>query len=468
MAATAHHEDAPLLGRLEEQRLLTSLLDDVSRQGQTLVVHGDPGIGKSRLLSETERTARERGMAVLSTTGVHSETHLPFAGLHQLLRPVRERAGELRDPQRAALDAAFGLTDDPAPGHFRIAMAALDLLSDVAADAPLLVVVEDAHWLDRATSDVLAFIARRIESDPIVLLAAIRDGYPSGLGEAGLPEHRVVGLDDATAAALLDASAPDLPAATRSRVLREAAGNPLAILELPAAVGLHDDERWAAGGVPLTDRLEWAFADRVSDLPYVTRLVLLVAALSDENTVDEVLEASAAVAGTALDLDVTGPAAEAGIVDVDLRTIRFRHPLIRSAVAQNAGLEERRRVHEALAAVLVDEPDRRAWHRAALLAGEHEDIALELEEAGSRARRRGAIAVAVTAMRRAAELGAPSSRGRRLLTAAGLAVELGRSDLVVAVLRAVRGLDLGELDRARATWVEETALTRPLDARRFG
>src|SRR4051812_8351990 len=220
MLGTADHEAAPLLGRLEEQSLLTSLLDDVAARGHALVLRGEPGIGKSRLLSATERAARERGMAVLKTAGVHSETHLPFAGLHQLLRPVRDRAGELRDAQRAALDAAFGLTDDPAPGQFRIAMAALDLLSDVATDAPLLVLVEDAHWLDRATSDVLAFIARRIESDPIVLLAAIRDGYPSVLGEAGLPERTVVGLEDATAAALLGAAAPGPSAPPPGRGLR--------------------------------------------------------------------------------------------------------------------------------------------------------------------------------------------------------------------------------------------------------
>src|SRR3954467_6903073 len=224
MLGTAAHEAAPLLGRLEEQSLLTSLLDAMAARGHALVLRGQPGIGKSRLLSATKAAPRERGMPVLTTAGVHSETHLPFAGLHQLLRTVRERAGELRDPQRAALDAAFGLSDDPAPGHFRIAMAALDLLSDLSTDAPLLLIVEDAQWLDRATSDVLAFIARRIESDPILLLAAIRDGYPSVLGEAGLPERAVLGLDDATAAALLDASAPDLAAATRSRVLREAAG----------------------------------------------------------------------------------------------------------------------------------------------------------------------------------------------------------------------------------------------------
>src|SRR6476659_1322661 len=267
MVATAHHDDAPLLGRVAEQRLLTSLLDDVSTRGQALVVHGEPGIGKSRLLAETERMARERGMAVLSTTGVQSEAHLPFAGLHQLLRPVRGRASELREAQRAALDAAFGLADEAAPERFRIAMAVLDLLSEAAADAPLLVVVDDAHWLDRATADVLAFVARRIESDAIVVLVAIRDGYPSVLSAAGLPERMVAALDDATAAALLDGSARGLSAAARIRVLREAAGNPLAILELPAVAGRREGEPGPAGGVPLTDRLEHAFADRVADLP---------------------------------------------------------------------------------------------------------------------------------------------------------------------------------------------------------
>src|SRR5829696_3417387 len=467
MLATAHDGATPLLGRLEEQSLLTSLLDDVATRGHALVLRGEPGIGKSRLLFETERTARGRGMAVLTTAGVQSEAHLPFAGLHQLLRPVRERASELREVQRAALDAAFGLTHQAAPEHFRIAMAALDLVSDVATDAPLLLVVEDAHWLDGPTADVLAFVARRVESDPILLLAAIRDGYPSVFGEAGLPEHKLVGLDDPTAAALLDAVASGLPVAARTRVLREAAGNPLAILELPAVVGGHEDEQWVAGGLPLTERLERAFADRVADLPDATRLVLLVAALSDEDGLNEILKVSTAVAGASVDLDAAAPAVEAGVVDAGRQTLRFRHPLIRSAVAQNASLAERRRVHQALANALHDQPDRRAWHRAALLSGEHEDIALELEAAGARARRRGAVPVAVTAMRRAAELGEPTSRSRRLLAAAGLAVELGRRDVVAPLLHEVSRLDLRAVDRARVTWVEETALTRPLDAERF-
>jgi DNA-binding CsgD family transcriptional regulator len=442
-------------------------LDDVAMRGQALVLHGDPGIGKSRLLSETARMARDRGMAVLTTTGVQSETHLPFAGLHQLLRPVRARAADLPSVQRAALDSAFGLTTEAAPEQYRLAMAVLDLVSEVAADAPVLLVVEDAQWLDGPTSDVLAFVARRIESDPILLLAAARDGYASALSDAGLPEYRLTGLDDVTAGALLDASAPQLPAAARTRVLHEAAGNPLALLELPAVVRQQEGEQWVAGGLPLTERLERAFAARVSDLPEATRLVLLVAALDDEDAVGEILDAGSIVAGTDLDLDVAAPAAEAGIIEFDLQRLRFRHPLIRSAVAQSAGLVERRRVHDALAGVLAGQPDRRVWHRAALLIGEHEDVALELEAVGVRARQRGAIPVAVTALRRAAELGEEGSRSRRLLAAAGVAVELGRPDVVVPLLSEVGKLDLDELDRARVTWVEETALTRPLDAERY-
>src|SRR3954471_11927947 len=467
MLATAHGEGQPLLGRLEEQSLLASLFDEVSTRGQALVLHGAPGIGKSRLLLDAARTARDRGMTVLSTTGIQSETRLPFAGLHQLFRPVRRRAAELPEVHRAALDAAFGLSDSAAPGHFRIAMAALDLLSEVATDAPLLVIVEDAHWLDRPSADVLVFVARRIESDPVALLAAFRDGYGSVLGEAGLPEHEVLRLDDLDAAALLDAAAPELPTVTRVRVLREAAGNPLALVEISSAAGVPADELSVRGGTALSERLELAFAARAFDLPEATRTVLLVAALNDEDGIGENLEAASTIARVDLDLDAVAPAAAAGIVDADLHTIRFRHPLMRSALARSSGLVERRRAHEALADRLADEPDRRAWHRAALLSGEHEDVALELEQAASRARRRGAIPVAAIAMRRAAQLGEPASRSRRLLSAVTLAAEAGRRDVVVPLLREAQQLDLGELDRARLTWIEETVVTRPLDTKLF-
>jgi DNA-binding CsgD family transcriptional regulator len=462
MLGTAGDDAAPLLGRVEEQRFLAELLGEVERRGRALVIRGEPGVGKSRLLADTARFARERGMVVLTATGVQSETDLPFAGLHQLLRPVRGLAGALTERQRGALNAAFGLTPDVAPEYFQIAMAALDLLSEAAVRSPLLVIAEDSQWLDRPSSEVLAFVGRRIESDPIILLAAVREGYPSALGEAGLPEHRLPALDEVSAASLLDEVAPALSAVERHRVLREAEGNPLALIELPRTVGWSGGGEWPTGPSVLTERLERAFVSRVSELPGETRLVLLVAALDDGESIGEIVEAAGIVAGRRLEIDVIAPAVEARIVDVDLRVLWFRHPLIRSAIAQSAGLGERRRAHEALAQTLADQPDRRAWHRAASLAGEHEDVAVELEQAGIRAQRRGAVAVAVSALRRAAELGRPAARGDRLLRAARLAVELGRRDVLSPLLGEIEQLDLGVSEQARVTWIQETSFTRPL------
>ena len=393
---------------------------------------------------------------------MQSEARLAFSGLHQLLRPVRARAANLPQVLRGALDAAFGLTHGAAPERFRIAMAALDLLSEVAGEAPVLVIAEDAQWLDRATSDVLAFVARRLESDPIVLLAAVRDGYPSALGDAGLPDLRIGPLESGAAAELLDASTTQLTAGMRQRLLAEAAGNPLALIELPIAAA---QPRWGAplpGLTPLTERLEQAFAARVSDLPEQSRLLLLVAALNDSERVSEVLDAGSIVAGATLDIGYLEPGARASIVDVDERTVRFRHPLMRSAVRQGASVPQRRRVHEALAEVLHADPDRRVWHRAALVTVPDEELAAELEDAGRRARRRGALGVALTALRRAAELSAAAQRARRLLAAAQLAFELGQPDVVVPLLREAERLEPGPLEQARATWIEEMVDLRML------
>jgi len=450
----------PLLGRDAEIGLLVSLLDGIGTAGDALVLHGEPGIGKSRLLSIAAELARERGFTVLSTTGVQSEAHLAFAGLHQLLRPLRLHSARLPAVQRAVLDAAFGLSQEPAPERFQIAMAVLDLLGEVATEAPLLILAEDAQWLDRPTTDVLAFVARRLQSDPIVLLAAVREGYPSLLVDAGLPEHRLGALAPAEAKMLLDTSAHPLSPVIRDRVLSEAAGNPLALMELPLTAGR--PERAGSGVLPLTQRLERAFAARVADLPAETRLLLLVAAHSDDERLSDIVDAASVAAGTTLGLELLEPAAKAAIVDLDLNRVHFRHPLIRSAVRQSASLLERRRAHEALAQVLRAEPDRRVWHRAALISGTHEEIANELEEAAGRARRRGALAVAVTALQRAAELSPPGPRAERLLAAAELAFELGQRDLVLPLLREVEQLDPGPVQRARATWIGELVQTRPL------
>ena len=450
----------PLFGRGAEVELLASLLDGIGTGGGALVLYGEPGIGKSRLLSVAAELARERGFTVLSTTGVQSEAHLPFAGLHQLLRPLRSHSARLPAAQRAVLDAAFGLSYEQAPERFRIAMAVLDLLGEVAAEAPLLVLAEDAQWLDQPTMEVLAFVARRLQSDPVVVLAAARDGYPSLLVEAGLPQHRLAALAPAEAMALLDTTEQALSPAVRDQVLSEAAGNPLALMELPVTAARA--ETAGSGLLPLTQRLERAFAARVSDLPAATRLLLLVAAHSDDERLGDITDAASAVAGLTLGPELLESAAAAAIIDLDLSGVHFRHPLIRSAVRQSASLLERRRVHEALAEVLRAEPDRRVWHRAALISGTHEQIASELEEAAGRARRRGALAVAVTALQRAAELSPPGPRAVRLLAAAELAFELGHRDLVRPLLSEVEQLDPDPVQRARATWIGELVQTRPL------
>ena len=464
MTTATASQSAPLFGRDAEVARVTALLDGIGAAGGALVLRGEPGIGKSRLLEVSRALARERGFTVLTTTGVQSEARIGFAGLHQLLRPVRARAAQLPERHRAALDAAFGLADAPAPELFRVAMAALDLLSDAAAEAPLLVVVEDAHWLDPASCEVLAFVARRVESDPIAVLAAARDGYASPLVDAGLPELRLAALDPAAAGELLDAAPQRLPLAQRDRVLHEAAGNPLALLELPTAVA---DTQDADGAAPLTDRLERAFAARAAELPDTTRLLLLVAALNDADDLDEILDAGSAAAGAPLAAGDLQPAADAAIVDLGVRTVRFRHPLVRSAIRDGADVVARRRVHEALADRLAAEPDRAIWHRAALLGGIDEDVAADLEAAAARARRRGAPGAAFSAWSRAAELSAPDRRGRRLLAAARLGQELGRPDVVGPLLDAVDGLELTRVDRARATWVAEIVAPRALsDGRR--
>jgi DNA-binding CsgD family transcriptional regulator len=461
MSITARSAAGPLLGRHAEVERLTALLDGIDAAGGALVFRGDPGIGKSRLLAEAARLARERDITVLRTRGVHAESHMACAGLHQVVRPIRAHAANLPPAHRASLDAAFGVADDAPPEPFRIAMAVLDLLSDVASDTPLLLTVDDAHRLDRPSADVLAFVARRIGSDRIVLVVATRDGEPSPLADAGLPEHRLEALDPATATQLLAAAAPQLTAPARSRLLREAAGNPLALIELPLA---GDPTALPGDPLPLTNRLEQAFAARVADLPEPTRWLLLVAAVDDEEHIGEVLRAGSLAAGAELDADDLQPAADVAIVDLDVHSVRFRHPLMRSAVLQSATPPRRRRVHEALAATLDDQPDRAIWHRAALLAGVHEDVAAELEAAGARARRLGAVDVAAAAVRRAAELSDPARRTGRLLAAAGLAFELGQGDTVTALLDEVHRARPGPLDHARASFVEVMIDPRPLDS----
>jgi DNA-binding CsgD family transcriptional regulator/tetratricopeptide (TPR) repeat protein len=391
----------------------------------------------------------------MRAAGVQSETSLPFAGLHQLLRPVLGYVDHLPLFQRDALMAAFGIVDAGAPDLFLIAMAALELLSDAAARTPVALIVEDAHWLDRPSSDALAFVGRRLESDPIVLLATIREGYDSALLDAGLVELQLERLADRPAGELLDAHFPDLAPAVRERLLEEATGNPLALLELPLALGSRGREGEVLPfRLPLTARLEQAFASRAAELPSATRTLLRVAAADDGDSLAEVMSAVEIVDGATPTFEALVPAVEAQLIEVDGSAIRFRHPLVRSAIRQAASVADSHAAHAALADVLAGDPERRVWHRAAAAIGTDPEVAAELEQAAARAQRRGAGVLAVAAFERAAALAAePAHSGALLLRAAELSFELGRSELVIRLLREADSLELGSHDQARSMWL---------------
>jgi DNA-binding CsgD family transcriptional regulator len=443
-----------LVGRDPETGLIAGLIDQAHDRGGALMIRGEPGVGKSALLATGMERASERGMKVLTATGVQSEAQLAFAGLHQLLKPLLGNIDQLAEPQRLALSTAFGMLEAPAPDFFRTSLAALELLAEAAARTPLVVIAEDAHWLDRSTADVLAFVARRLEFEPIVLLASIRDGYDSPLEQAGLPVLDLQALDPTFASDLLDDSVPAIAPAQRRLVLDEAAGNPLALKELPAALNQDEGQPRIAGRLPLTARLERAFAARVADLPAATRAVLLVAALNDGPSLDEVLAASGAVIGEAVTVDQLTPAVAARLVEIGDSEIRFRHPLMRSAIRQQANVSERHVAQKALADQFALQPERQAWHRAASVIGRDEGIAAELESMATRAQQRGAAAVAMAALERAGQLSDdPTARGRRLLRAAELGFELGHPEAVNRLITEAEGLEFGLLERSNLGWL---------------
>jgi DNA-binding CsgD family transcriptional regulator len=433
--------------------------------GGALLLRGDAGIGKSSLLGTAVAAATDANMRILRATGVRTEANLPFAGLHQLLRPILGGLDRLPGPQLAALGAAFGLVDGaPSQDPFLVGLATLTLLTDAAAERPILVAVDDAQWLDRPSDEVLAFVARRLGSDAVFLLAAIREGEVATAVEvSGLPIVELQPLADRAARDLLKRHARDLAPAARERVLREAAGNPLALVELPGTVGASIDD--PVEPIPVTARVEQAFAAQMGDLPEATCTLLLVAAVDDQGILGEIL-AAAQVMGAPDDGAVgIQPAIDAGLVVVDNESVRFRHPLVRSATAQRASATDRRAAHAALAGVVHD-PDRVAWHTAAAATGPDEAVASLLEEAAQRAERRGAIAVATAALERAARL-SPDSRdgGGRLLRAADLAYKLGRFDMMLRILRDAQPLDVPALETRRLAWLRALELSGPKTAR---
>jgi DNA-binding CsgD family transcriptional regulator len=446
-----------LIGRERETARLDAVLDRLRDRGDALLIRGEAGIGKSALLDHARKRASGLGARVLETVGVESEAELAFAGLHQLLRPISRRIDSLPAPQRQALNAAFGVADEVQPDPFRVALAVFQVVSGSADASPLILIVDDAQWVDRSSLGVLSFVARRLENEPVALMAAVRDGFATPLEDARLPTVEVARLDEAEAGELLDRRAPDLAASFRTRVLDEAAGNPLGIVELARAAPLADDAGGLLSGVPtpLTARLEHAFAGRLDGLPEPTRLALLAAALDSGASLAEVLAAGsglheAPIAPAALDRAVA-----VGLVTVSQTEVRFGHPLMRSAVRQAASPGQVLAMYEALARVVAD-PERRLWHRAMATVGYDEQVASALEDHAQAARRRGAVTVAAAALERAAALTHdPHRQGERLVRAAELANDLGLVDVVRRLLLRAETLEVGSLEAARLAWLQQ-------------
>ncbi len=448
-----------LVGRDQELEHLSGMIDQISGRGGAFVIRGEAGIGKSALLEAAAERARERGARVVTTTGTQSEARLAFGGLHQVLIPFLDRVGDRPDPQRNALEVAFGVTEGDPPDLFLVGLATLGVVTERQTQTPLLLVVDDAHWLDRSSAEVLAFVARRLEMEPVILLFAVRDGVPSVLDEAGLPDLALVGLDDDASRTLLELNGAGLSEDLKGRVLAEAAGNPLALIELPAAAVKLDPAR-AWRPLPLTVRLEATFATRLTALDADVRALVLVAALDDGKPA-ELNRAAEELLGARVNADRWIMATAAGLGTLDEGGFRFRHPLIRSAVYQAATPEQRRLAYAALARTLAGDPDRAVWHLAAAAPGPDEEIASALDAAADRARFRGGLDVSLAALERAAGLTIdPRRRARRLARAGTLANQLGRSEDAVRLLRAA--LRVGRLpahEAAMASFDLET-LTR--------
>jgi DNA-binding CsgD family transcriptional regulator/tetratricopeptide (TPR) repeat protein len=449
-----------LIGREAELRLLAGLIREAPRRGNAVVLLGDPGIGKTSLLRAAATRARENGFTILEAAGVETEALLPYAGLHQLMRPVLSNTGGLPTPLRRALMTAFGEDDGASPEPFFITLAALNLLAELSSRRPVLIAADDVQWLDRPSQDVLAFAARRVSQHPVVIVAAVRNGHPGPFAASGLDELEVDGLDDSSARTVLAAHAAGLSAAAQERILEVALGNPLALVELPAACQAaaargHGEAARVPAWLPLTTRLKRAFAARAFDLPAGTRTALLVAAVADGQRLGEVLAAAARLADENVTTDLT-PAVTAQLVEINGSEFRFRHPLMRTAIRQEASTAQRQATHAALAEVLRDQPDRAVWHRAASITGPDEAVAGELEATARGARQRGGTAVAVSALQRAADLGDSAHRAGRLLQAAELGFELGRPDLVLDLAADAEPLGLPSRDQARLTWIRES------------
>jgi DNA-binding CsgD family transcriptional regulator len=450
-----------LTGRRSEREVLDRLIDAVrAGESRVLVVDGEPGVGKTALLDYVARQAPD--CRVARATGVQSEMELAFAGLHQLCVPVLDRVDRLPAPQRDSLRVAFGLSAGPVPNRFFIGLAALSLLTEAAGEQPLVCLVDDVQWLDRASVQVLGFVARRLKADRVAMIFAARV-----LNDelAGLPELVTEGLREDDARQLLDSVLiGPLDPSVRDRIVTETRGNPLALLELVREL----TSAGTAGGFglpgseQLPESIEDSFRRRIDALPVQSRLLLLLAAADPTGDPSLVWRAAGRLGIAA---EAATPGADAGLVEFGA-WVRFRHPLVRSAAYLSASPQKRQDVHRALAMVTDPDadPDRRAWHRAHAAAGPDEEVAGELERSADRARARGGLAAAAAFWERAAMLTPdPGRQAHRLLTAARAKRDAGALDAALGLLVSV---ETGPRDPLQAAEVEHLRGQIALDQRR--
>ena len=437
-----------LYGRDRDRAVLDNLTAQ-ARSGisQVLVLHGEAGVGKTALLTYASEQAT--GFSALKVAGIQEDMELAYAGLQQLCMPLMDRLDVLPAPQREALDVAFGHGVGPAPDRFLVGLAVLSLMAAASAERPLLCLVDDAQWLDQASVQTLAFVARRLLAEPVALVCAVRNGHPDVL--AGLPAHSVSVLADAAARELLDSVLiGGIDPLVRDRVVAETRGLPLAILDVPRSVSAIElaGGFWISGRRSSTTAIEDDFVARIQALPPETRQLLLVAAA--EPVGDSALFLRAA-AQLGVPVDALSHAEAAGLIEFGPR-MRFHHPLMRSAAYRAADLAQRRTVHRALAAATDAhaDPDRRAWHAANAAAGPDDTVAAELEISAGRAQNRGGIAAASAFLERATVLTVdPQLRGSRAIAAAQAKREAASPDAAYALLAIAESAPLTALQQAQ-------------------
>ena len=445
----ANRSSSGLLDRIGERDVLERLVAGVrAGQSRVLVLRGEAGVGKTALLRHLSTAAS--GCRIARTAGVESEMELAYAGLHALCAPMLGRLEQLPDPQRDALSTAFGLSAGPPPDRFLVGLAVLSLLADAAEEQPLLIMVDDAQWLDRVSAQTLAFVARRLLAERLGLVFALRESGDEHVLE-GLPELVIEGLAADEARLLLDTSiAGPLDERVKARILGEARGNPLALIELPR--GLAPAELAGGFGLPdarpLASRIEHTYLQRVEALPRDAQLLLLAAAAEPLGDLSLLWRASERLG---IGSEAVRPAEAAGLLELRAQ-VRFPHPLVRSAVYRAADPSDRRDVHMALADstdAAVD-PDRRAWHRAHATASPDEAVAAEMARSADRAQGRGGLAAAAAFLQQAAELTPdPAVRVERSLAAAQVKLDVADFASATELLAAAELGPVDELQRAR-------------------